>query len=594
MLCTSSYLLYATAMIASSSLSGAPPRDAVLVSPAWVRDHLQDRNIVLLHVGPREGYEKAHIPGARYLGYNTFSDRSADGLALELPPLSRLDSAFASLGVSKDSRVILYFGSGWVSPTTRAWLTLEHMGLGSRTSIMDGGLEAWMAAGFPVSRDVPPAGTGTLRTVASPGIVVDAKQVSAGLKQSRFRLIDERDREFYLGLDAGSGTRPGHLPGAKSLPFTSVTDSSGRFLPNAELTRLFAAAGVSPGDELVVYCHIGQQATAVVFAARLIGIKARLYDGSYQDWTRNEQNAVEGAVPATRGGLISTDALAQRLTAREVTLIDLRSDLNQYLADHLPGAVYLHYETLRASSRGVPADVLSGENYAAIWSRLGIRRDRPVVVYSSGDAQDFNATFLTWLLSGFRHPEVYVLDGGYGKWKAEGRPLDRSYPEIAAVQYAVEPYMLEQIAGEHIHHMLGQKDIVIVDVRPADQFNGTAGAQVRRGRIPGAVNRFWHDNLVTVNGVTQWKPVEVLRKEYAEKGITPDRTVIVYCNTGTEASHAYFALKHLLGYPKVLVYVPSWTEWSEKSEWPVESGVAATANGTAPAAAAGGRSCSDQ
>jgi 3-mercaptopyruvate sulfurtransferase SseA len=68
----------------------------------------------------------------------------------------------------------------------------------------------------------------------------------------------------------------------------------------------------------------------------------------------------------------------------------------------------------------------------------------------------------------------------------------------------------------------------------------------------------------------------------------------VYCNTGTEASHAYFALKHLLGYPKVLVYVPSWTEWSEKSEWPVESGVAATANGTAPAAAAGGRSCSDQ
>ena len=175
MLCTSSYLLYATAMIASSSLSGAPPRDAVLVSPAWVRDHLQDRNIVLLHVGPRAGYEKGHIAGARYLAFNTFSDRSADGLALELPPLSRLDSAFASLGVSRDSRVILYFGSGWVSPATRAWLTLEYMGLGSRTSIMDGGLEAWMAAGFPVSRDVPPAGTGTLRTVASPGIVVDAR-----------------------------------------------------------------------------------------------------------------------------------------------------------------------------------------------------------------------------------------------------------------------------------------------------------------------------------------------------------------------------------------------------------------------------------
>ncbi len=593
MLSTSSYLLYATAMLAST-LPGSPARNAALVSPAWVHEHLQDRNIVLLHVGPREGYEKAHLPGARFLAYNTFSDRSADGLALELPPIARLDSAFAALGVRKDSRIILYFGSGWVSPTTRAWLTLEYMGLGHRTSIMDGGLEAWSAAGFPVSREVPAAGTGTLKTVPSPAIVVDAAQVSAGFRQNRFRLIDARDREFYLGLDAGSGTRPGHLPGARSLPYTSVTDSAGRFLPNVELTRLFAAAGVSPGDDLVVYCHIGQQATAIVFAARLVGIKARLYDGSYQDWTRNEQNLVEGAVPATKGGLISTDALAPRLAAHDVTLIDLRSDLNQYLADHLPGAVYLHYETLRASSRGVPADVLSADNYAAIWSRLGIRRDRPVVVYSSGDAQDFNATFLTWLLSGFRHPEVYVLDGGYGKWKAEGKPLDRSYPEIAAVPYSVEPYMLDQVAGEHVHHMLGQKDVVIVDVRPADQFTGSAGAQVRRGRIPGAVNRFWHDDLTTVNGVTQWKAVEALRKEYADKGITPDRTVIVYCNTGTEASHAYFALKHLLGYPKVLVYVPSWTEWSGKAEWPVESGVAASATGSSGGTAAPGRSCSDQ
>lgn len=105
------------------------------------------------------------------------------------------------------------------------------------------------------------------------------------------------------------------------------------------------------------------------------------------------------------------------------------------------------------------------------------------------------------------------------------------------------------------------------------------------------MNRFWHDDLVTANGVTQWKPVETLRAEYAARGVTPDKTVIVYCNTGTEASHAYFALKYLLGFPKVLVYVPSWTEWSENPEWPVESG-APTANPASPAAAAAG-GCSD-
>ena len=577
MLAQYSALLLAAALLVPRP-ADATPRDRMLVSAAWLQQHLGDPGLVLLQVGERGEYDREHIPGARYLELRSISDRPASGLYLEMLPITGLDSALASLGVTAGSKVVVYFGSDWVSPTTRAWLTLEYAGLGDKAVILDGGLPAWKAAGYPVTTELPTAPKpAQLSTTPEPSLVVNAEWVQSRLGQPRFRVIDARDPQFYQGLDAGSGSRPGHLPGARSIPFTSVTDEAGRFLPDSALRRIFREAGVSQGDEIVAYCHIGQQATAVVFAARLLGYNARLYDGSYQDWSRREDLAVEGGVPPTRGGLISTDELAARVAANTVTIVDLRSDLNAYLTDHLPGAVYLHYENLRISEEGVPAGVLPQAAYAGLWSRIGVRRDRAVVIYASGDAQNFNATFLAWLLAGFRQPEVYVLDGGYAKWAAEGKALTRLYPEIATVKYSNDPYLLDVIEGEHVQHMLGQQGVVLVDVRPGDQFAGTAGAQMRRGHIPGAVNHFWHDDLVTTGSTTVWKPVETLRATYLAQGITPDKYVILYCNTGTEASHAYFTLKFLLGYPDVSVYVPSFTQWAGNVDWPVEGNGAAAA-----------------
>jgi thiosulfate/3-mercaptopyruvate sulfurtransferase len=566
-----SALLYHTPLAAAGPAPTAP-RDRLLVTPAWLSAHLADRDLVLLHVGDKTEYDKAHIPGALYLDvFGTLGSKSPDGLSLELPPVAQLTRAVAALGITPRSRIVLYFGNDWVSPTTRAWYTFQYLGLGDRTVLLDGGLPAWTALGKPVTSEVPaaPAVTANLSLVVHPDIRVDAEQVRKLIGRPRFRLIDARDAEFYRGLDAGSGTRPGHLPGAKSLPYTAVTDSAGRFLGDKALRQLFADAGAVAGDDIVVYCHIGQQGTAVLFAARLLGLNVRLYDGSYQDWSRHQDTAVEGGIAPTLAGLISTGDLAARLEHDSLTVIDLRSDLNAYLANHLPGALYLHYETLRLVDGGVPGATLPLAEYAAIWSRLGLRKDRPVVIYGSGDAQNFNATFLAWLLSGFRHPTVYLLDGGYGKWAAESRPLTRAYPEAVTTQYPA-PAQLDLIEGIHVQHSLGRPWLTLVDVRPADQFAGTAGAQLRRGHIPGAINHFWGDDLQGTAGNKSWKPVEELRAAYLAQGISPDKTIVIYCNTGTEASHVYFALHELLHYPDVKVYIPSWTEWSEKTEWPIE------------------------
>ena len=102
-------------------------------------------------------------------------------------------------------------------------------------------------------------------------------------------VIDARDKVFYDGVQSGGDRNGppllGHIPGAGSIPFGDVFDDKGFVEPAATLAELFKQAGVKPGDEVIAYCHIGQQATAVVFAARTLGYKVRLYDGSMNDWS---------------------------------------------------------------------------------------------------------------------------------------------------------------------------------------------------------------------------------------------------------------------------------------------------------------------
>src|SRR5262245_29423776 len=165
----------------------AAPRDQMLVTPAWLKSHLADRQLVLLQIGERGEYDKEHIPGARFLDFESLSnDQGEGGLYLEMPSVSKLDSTFAALGVSRDSRIILYFGSDWVRPTTRAWLTLDYMGLGSRASILDGGLPAWKAAGNTVTAEVPPAATPqSLAGTAHAELIANAEWIQTQLGQPK-------------------------------------------------------------------------------------------------------------------------------------------------------------------------------------------------------------------------------------------------------------------------------------------------------------------------------------------------------------------------------------------------------------------------
>ena len=280
-------------------------------------------------------------------------------------------------------------------------------------------------------------------------------------------------------------------------------------------------------------------------------------------------------IAADRGSLpslISTEQLADWQRNGDISLIDVRSDLFTYLEGHLPGAVYLNTETLRASSAGIPAQLLSAGAYAELFRRLGLGFDKPVVIYSAGETGNISATFLAWLLAGYGHPRVYVLNGGFFKWALEHRPVTQRYPRASGGSFPDAAFRPEIASLDDVLTAVRTGDALLVDARPSEQYAGSAGAQIRRGHIPGAISHYWGDDLTRIGFGHVWKSPAALRKSYEAQGITPDRNIITYCNSTTEASHVHFALRYLLGYPRVRIYVGSWTEWAARTELPIAVG----------------------
>ena len=271
--------------LTAASIAQAAPRDQLVVTPEWLAAHAGDANLVILHAGDKAEYDAKHIPGAVRVSGGDIAP-NADGLAAQMPAPDDLRQRLQALGVSDRSRIVVYTGRD-LPYATRVLFTLDAAGLGERASLLDGGLPGWERAGQPTTAQTRTVKAGALSPLKMKSTIVDADFIQTKVKAPRYDLIDARAPIFYDGTQPGMGAKgpaKGHLPNARNLPFNTVTDASGKLKPAAELRTMFEAAGVAPGDKIAVYCHIGYQATAVIYAARSLGIDAVLYDGSFQDW----------------------------------------------------------------------------------------------------------------------------------------------------------------------------------------------------------------------------------------------------------------------------------------------------------------------
>jgi thiosulfate/3-mercaptopyruvate sulfurtransferase len=269
-------------------------RESMIVSTEWLAKHLNDKSLVLLQVGEKDEYAAGHIPRAQFITVADISTPRGEGLTLELPPAIQLKAVFEKLGISDKSRIVIYFSKDWVSPTARVFFTLDYLGLGDRTSILDGGLPAWRAEGRPVTTELITPTTGRINIRTNTELVVDSNWVSTNLNKKEVRILDARASQFYTGAEAGRMPRAGHIPSARNIPFSSlVEDGTNKFKSPDSLRKLFNDAEVNDNSQVATYCHIGQQASLLYFAARYLGYDVRLYDGSFEDWSRRSELPIE-------------------------------------------------------------------------------------------------------------------------------------------------------------------------------------------------------------------------------------------------------------------------------------------------------------
>ena len=273
--------------------------------------------------------------------------------------------------------------------------------------------------------------------------------------------------------------------------------------------------------------------------------------------------------------LISTAELAALLGDPALVVVDLRHDLAQpdgwgedrYREAHIPGARFAHVDrdlSAAKTGRNGRHPLPTPEASAALFSTLGIDASKQVVVYDQGGGMF--AARLWWMLRWLGHDAVALLDGGFERWTREGRPVTTQAPESVDVTFTDRPAG-PTASADDVAHSLEAGTLKLLDARAPERYRGeTEPMDPVAGHIPGALNRFYGNNL---NADGTFKRGDVLRSEFANLlGDTPLGRVVHYCGSGVTACHNLLAME-VAGLPGTRIFPGSWSEWCADPERPV-------------------------
>jgi thiosulfate/3-mercaptopyruvate sulfurtransferase len=276
---------------------------------------------------------------------------------------------------------------------------------------------------------------------------------------------------------------------------------------------------------------------------------------------------------------VSTDWLSEHLDDKNLMILDCQPNIHEYVQDHIPGAVYWHEGLFRIHEGKIPTRWIPVEAARILFGTLGLDPEKPVIVYSSGGPMSSCAAFIgdgleqtmvAYTLARYGHRKVCILDGGFEKWKEEGRPLTREYGTTTPSTFPARLKREFILGYDEFRKVKDQPGIVLLDARPPAFYEGQ-GPWMKPGHIPGAVNLPWK-SLMDDKNKKLLKPADQLLSLVKAAGATPDKRIICSCGTGREATNEFLLFRWYLGYPSVQIYEGSFTEWISYKDNPVVTG----------------------
>jgi thiosulfate/3-mercaptopyruvate sulfurtransferase len=273
-----------------------------LVSTQWLAEHLNAPDVKIadatwflptLGRDARQEYAEAHIPGAVFFDIDDIAD-AASPLPHMLPDAAKFSSRMRGLGLGDGTRIVLYDNNKY-SASARAWWMLRLFGH-PEVAVLDGGLAKWRAEGRPVTDDPVTPKEAHFTARQNNLLVRDLEQIRANVLSRREQVVDARSRGRFAATEQEprAGLRGGHIPGSVCLPHLELIATDGTLLPEPELRRRFAAAGVDVSRPVVTSCGSGVTASTLALALYRLGRDdVAVYDGSWSEWGGRSDTPVE-------------------------------------------------------------------------------------------------------------------------------------------------------------------------------------------------------------------------------------------------------------------------------------------------------------